>query len=432
MPSLGADMDAGTVVEWLIKPGDTVHKGDIVAVVDTAKAAVEVECFESGVIERLLVPEGQSVPVGTPLAVINSALTEASPHAGPEPTGTVSEPAEIPVPMPPTPPAPKPPGRPVPISPIIRQIAAHAGVDLSTVHGTGRGGAITRRDIERVAQTPAAPTRRPVSPYARTLAAELGVDLDSLTAKEGGPVTAAEVRAAAKRTEPQPPLVRRTPATDMRTAIAELMTKANQEIPHYHLAATIDLHTALTWLHDHNQTVPVTERLLPAALLLKATALAAAEVPELNGHWVDGGFRSSSTVDLGVAVSLRGGGLLVPVIASAETMPLAELMAALRERASRARSGRPRASDLAPASITVTNLGDLGVDLVHGVIHPPQVALVGFGAVADRPWAVDGLLGIRPVVTVTVAADHRATDGAVGARLLHAIDRILQHPEELT
>lgn len=434
MPSLGADMDAGTVVEWLVKPGDTVTKGDVVAVVDTAKAAVEVECFDTGVIEELLVPEGQSVPVGTPLAVIVAQGDK---------------------PPPPKPPAAPPPARPAarvaPVSPIVRKMAAQAGVDLSAVHGTGRGGALTRRDVARAATNgqatrvaepsrpaPAPPRAggpRPVSPYARRLAAELTVDLGQLQGQGSGPITSTEVRAHAAGPQPVTPTARpqrKSAAPDMRSAIAELMTKANQEIPHYHLAATVDMRASLSWLREHNRAVAVSDRLLPAALLLKATALAAAQVPELNGHWVDGGFRPSSTVELGVAVSVRGGGLLVPVLSTAETMPITELMHQLRDRASRARSGRPRSSDLGAPSITVTNLGDLGVELVHGVIHPPQVALVGFGAILDRPWAVDGMLGVRPVVTVTLAADHRATDGAVGGRLLHAIDRLLQRPEELS
>ncbi|WP_436498260.1 dihydrolipoamide acetyltransferase family protein [Actinokineospora sp. HUAS TT18] len=429
MPSLGADMESGTVVEWLVKPGDPVRKGDVVAVVDTAKAAVEVECFHTGRIDRLLVPEGQSVPVGTPLAVITTDQP-----AEQAPTARQAEPAA------PSPAPPKEVPAELAATPIVRHLAKEAGIDLHSVRGTGPDGVVTRRDIDQAttpvvdrASTPAASPRL-VSPYARGLAAELGVDLAVLPSGTG-PVTAAAVRAAA---EPHPvaphsasPHPTRTRAVDNRSAIAELVSRANRDIPHYHLATTIDLHRALAWLRGRNKAIPVADRVLPAALLLKATALAAAAVPELNGFWVDGAARHSSTVDLGVTVAVRGGGLLVPVIAEADALPLTEIMRGLREQAARARAGRPRASDLGQASITVTNLGDLGVEVVHGVIHPPQVALVGFGAVVDRPWAVDGLLGVRPVVTATLAADHRATDGAVGARFLRAVDDVLQRPEEL-
>jgi pyruvate dehydrogenase E2 component (dihydrolipoamide acetyltransferase) len=424
MPSLGADMDQGTVVEWLVKPGDAVRRGDVVAVVDTAKAAVEVECFDSGIVERLLVDEGATVPVGTPLAVITEkapAIAPERPAEKPAPP-QAAEPAPVPAAVP-APRVPPPAARPA-VTPIIRKLAGQAGIDLSTVHGSGRGGAITRHDLESVLRHRT--ERQAVTPYARRLAAELGVDL---TALGPGPIKAADVRAAGlrrQRLEEKP-----APARDMRGAIAELMTRANRDIPHYHLATTADLGPLMEWLHDHNRTVPVAERLVPAAFLLKATARAAAEVGELNGHWRDGAFHPASTVDLGVATSLRGGGLIVPVLPDAARLPVTELMRLLRDRVARVRAGRPRGSDLAPASITVTNLGDLGVELVHGVIHPPQVALVGFGTVVDRPWAVGGMVGVRPVVTVTLAADHRATDGATGGRFLRALARNLQRPEDL-
>jgi pyruvate dehydrogenase E2 component (dihydrolipoamide acetyltransferase) len=217
----------------------------------------------------------------------------------------------------------------------------------------------------------------------------------------------------------------------MRQSIAALMTVSNREIPHYYLSTTIDLTAALEWMRARNRELPVEQRLVPAALMLVAAARSARAVPDLNGHWVDGGFRRSESVDLGLILSLRRGGLLVPAIARADTLGVPEMMAAVRELTSRARAGRLRGSDLVQPSITVSNLGDQGVESVLGVIYPPQVALVGLGAVSERPWAVDGLLGVRPLVTATLAGDHRASDGAVGARYLKALDRLLQKPEEL-
>jgi pyruvate dehydrogenase E2 component (dihydrolipoamide acetyltransferase) len=201
-------------------------------------------------------------------------------------------------------------------------------------------------------------------------------------------------------------------------------------VPHYYLATTIDLAAATRWLAEANAARPVTERLLPAVLLLKATALAAREVPALNGVW-DEGFTPSAAVHLGVAVSLRGGGLVAPAIHDADRLELDALMAALRDLVQRARSGLLRASEMSDPTLTVTNLGDQGVDEVFGVIYPPQVALVGFGKIVERPWAVDGMLAVRPVVRASLSADHRASDGHVGARFLATIDRLLQHPEEL-
>ncbi|RYP82682.1 2-oxo acid dehydrogenase subunit E2 [Nocardioides guangzhouensis] len=417
MPSLGPDMEEGTLLEWLVGPGDTVHRGDLVAVVDTAKAAVEVETFEDGVVDRLLVEPGTTVTVGTPLAVL------AAPGAAPSPAPVTTAAAPR-------------------TTPLVRRLAAELGVDLASVVGTAPAGRITQEDVRHAAAAPAeaapatlAPaTRRRVTPYARRLAAELGVDLEALPARDGEPVRVADVRAAAGPTEAPAPVAAPpapAPVDPMRATIAAVMSRSKREIPHYYLSTTVDLADALDWMHRRNLDLPLAERLVPAALLLKAAALAAREVPEVNGFWADGRFVPGEGVHLGVAVSLRGGGLVAPALHEADRMPLPDVMHGLRDLVTRARGGRLRGRELTEATLTVTNLGDQGVESVHGVIHPPQVALVGFGRVVRRPWAVGDLLGIRPVVTLTLAADHRATDGFTGGRFLTAVDRILQQPEEL-
>ncbi|MBF6137342.1 2-oxo acid dehydrogenase subunit E2 [Nocardia otitidiscaviarum] len=217
----------------------------------------------------------------------------------------------------------------------------------------------------------------------------------------------------------------------VRAMIAAAMTRSKQTVPHYYLSSTIDMAAAVGWLRETNRRLAVSERVLPAALLLRATALAARKVPDINGFWVDGRFEPAERVDLGVVVSLRGGGIIVPTVPRADTLSVPATMAAVRGIVARSRDGQLRAADATPATLTVTNLGDLGVDSVFGVIPPPQVAIVGFGAVTERPCAVDGLLGVRPQVTATLSADHRASDGAVGARFLHTLSELLQHPEEL-
>ncbi len=424
MPSLGADMDEGTVLEWLVKPGDVVQKGDPVAVVDTAKAAVEVETFVGGLVEKLLVPVGQCVQVGTPLASIaaNGAAPSGAPQPAPEPA---PQPAPEPAPAPVRPAAPVEPVKPVKIvkpaelAEPVKLVEPEVGVPV--------GG------------------RLKVSPYARKLARSLGVDLTGVVATgQRGLITSDDVRRSAAQV-PEPATIEPTaPPTAaperaqhvvrqaaQREAIARLMTRSKQEIPHYYLATTIDLGTAVDWLTEQNRALPVTDRLIPAVLLLKATALSARRHPELNGYWIDGSFQAVEQVHLGVAVSVRGGGLVAPAIHNAAELPLGELMAQLRDVVARARAGRLRRTELTEATITITNLGDQGVDSVHGVIYPPQVALVGAGRVVRRPWAVDGLLGVRPCVTVTLAADHRASDGFTGSRFLDTIDRLLQKPEEL-
>jgi pyruvate dehydrogenase E2 component (dihydrolipoamide acetyltransferase) len=462
MPSLGADMDEGTLQEWLVQPGDQVHKGDPVAVVETAKSTIEVECFETGTMGKLLVEPGTTVPVGTALALIGPTAEEPMKREKPRKPGKPGKPGKAertrhvgPAPERETPPPrPEPTRVPVPpaahepehveAGPLIRHLAERSGIELEALEGSGPGGRVTRDDVERAAAAAGAataPSRARVTPLARRLATELNVDLATVTGTgKDGAIRAIDVREATPRPATAPPPSRRITARErpsadraatMRQAIAALMDRANREIPHYYLSTTVDMAAAVGWLHEHNRRRPVGERLLPAALLLKAAALAAREVPEVNGFWTDDHFTAGGNVHLGVAVSLRGGGLVAPALRNADTLELPALMTALKDLVDRARTGRLRGSEVSDSTITVTNLGDQGVESVLGVIYPPQVALVGFGRVVDRPFAVDGLLGVRPVVTATLSADHRATDGAIGARYLTAVDRALQNPEQL-
>lgn len=435
MPSLGADMDEGTLLEWLVAPGDRVRRGDIVAVVDTEKSDIEVEVFEDGVVGELLVDVGATVPVGTPLARIEPVSGRTG-SAAPPPTPT----------PPPAPALAEGPPRGVAttartagrvLSPIVRHLAEERHLDLQQLVGTGCGGVITRHDVEAAVAPPPDPTRaradRPVvrpprtpgrtpsSPYARRLAAERGVSLTAVAGSgPGGAVLAADIPEAA-------PVDR---DAGMRDAIARAMSRSKREIPHYYLQTTIDLGPALEWLRVRNEARPVVERALPAVLLLKATAIAAAEHPALNGWWEDG-HRPSTDVHLGVAIALRGGGLVAPGIDGADRMSLAELMAALRDLAQRSRAGRIRQREWTGPTITVTNLGDLGVDAVWGVIRPPQLAMVGFGAVHEQVLAVAGAPAVRPVVVASLAADHRTSDGIEGAAFLSRIAALLQEPDAL-
>ena len=209
------------------------------------------------------------------------------------------------------------------------------------------------------------------------------------------------------------------------------MARSKREIPHFYLAATIDMSRATAWLKAENERRPVTERLLPAVLLLKAVARAMVEVPGLNGYWENGAFRPAEGVNIGVAISLRGGGLVAPALHDVGRKDLQSLMAELRDLVRRARVGSLRSSELADPSITVTNLGDMGVESAFGIIYPPQVALVGFGRVVERPWAVDGKVEVRPLLTATLSADHRAVDGHRAGLFLAAIDRGLQKVDAL-
>jgi len=387
MPSLGADMEAGTLVEWLKQPGDAVQRGDVVAVVETQKGAIEIEIFQSGTIDKILVQPGAKVPVGAALAEIrtNGEAPQAETPSPPPAQTAETPPAQL---APPTPaPSPPPPARTIGerlrITPAARRRAAELGVDLAQAVATAPDGAIALADIERLkAPEAAAPKKTGFDPQA------------------------------------------------MRQAIAAAMARSKREIPHYYLSTTIDMTTALEWLERANAERPVTERLLSGVLLLKAVALALREHSALNGFWQDG-LVPGAGIHVGWAIALRGGGLVAPAVHDADQQSLDALMRALRDLVKRARAGGLRSSEMTDPTITVTSLGEQGVEAVQGVIYPPQVAIVGFGTVGLRPWVHDGRVAARQLVTASLAADHRASDGHRGGLLLRTIDHLLQEPEAL-
>lgn len=438
LPSLGADMDEAMLVGWLVSPGEEVSRGDIIAEVETDKGVMEVECWDEGIIDELLVePSSTKLPVGTPLARIRA--TDESPVSEPAPA---REPVAVGVAATPEAPAPPPPHVTRHVSPPVRHLAHQLGVDVDTVAATGPEGTVTREDVRRAAG------RRRVSPRARRLAMAEGIDLSlvSPTGPDGMIVVAdltgvEEVEAPAPAVEPisepeaaptiEPESPVDDPALAMRRAIARSMARSNREIPQYSLVTQIDMKPALDWLDDVNAERPVTARILPAALFAKAAALALREVPELNGHYVEDRFEPSDDVHLGMAISLRTGGLVAPAIRNADALTLDELMAALDDLVRRARSWKLRTSEMASATATLTNLGERGVATAFPIVIPPQVAIIGLGRVMDRPVAIDGMLAVRPTVDATLTADHRVSDGHRGGLFLAALEQRLQEPEKL-
>ncbi|MBI4924206.1 MAG: 2-oxo acid dehydrogenase subunit E2 [Devosia nanyangense] len=401
MPSLGADMEAGKLVEWLVKPGTPIKRGDIIAVVETQKGAIEIEVFEDGMFERPLVELGAKVPVGSPLALITgkgeAAVAQAPPPA-PEPkpapaVEAVAPPAPVAALAVPAAVPPVAAGERVRVSPAARKLAAETGLVLSEIVGTGPSGEITLADVEtRAAEAPAGP-----------------------------PATSAPAAAAPAEGT----------MSGMRAAIAAAMARSKREIPHYYLAHTVDLSAAEAFVTKHNEGREPTDRLLLGALFVKAVSRAAKKYHEFNGHFVEGEFKPSAAVHVGMAVNIRATGLVAPAIHDSDALELDPLMASMRDLITRVRAGRFRASELSDGTITVSSLGERGVDALYGIIYPPQVAIVGFGTPAWRAWAADGMVGPRRVVSMTLAGDHRVSDGHRGALFLKAIEDLLSKPETL-
>ncbi|GGO85783.1 acetyltransferase component of pyruvate dehydrogenase complex [Marinobacterium nitratireducens] len=404
MPSLGADMDEGTLVEWLVKPGDQVKSGDVVAVIETSKGAIETEIFENGTVAELRAQVGETLPVGSVLATIVSeqSSTEVtadsggratvssgagvkadsgpSASAGRSPaTGARSEPGE---------PAPAAAPAVVRASPAARKRAAELGLVLADIPGTGPGTAVTLSDVETAGETKPLPT--PGS------GAKRGFDPES-----------------------------------MRRGIAAAMARSKKEIPHYYLSTQIDMTRAQQWLSAENAGRRVTDRLLQVVLPLKAMALALRKVPELNGFYRGGVFEQAERVHVGMAIALRGGGLIAPALHDVDRRTLDDVMQGLNDLITRARTGMLRSSEMSDPTITLSNMGETGVEGIFGVIYPPQVAIVGLGTVVERPWVVEGRVEVRPVMQATLSADHRVSDGHRGAIFLKTLEKLLQAPEAL-
>jgi pyruvate dehydrogenase E2 component (dihydrolipoamide acetyltransferase) len=388
MPSLGADMEDGTLIEWRKKPGDSVKRGDIIAEVDTQKGLIEIEVFEEGTLAELLIKEGTKVPVGTVMALINPSeialetkkeesipLQPIEEKKVPAITEKLSEDMHRKA------------------SPLARRIAAENNIDISLIKGTGEEGAITKEDVERAINQQLEPQKN------------IGIEI------------------------PVPEKIS-TPVETIRAAVAAAMSKSNREIPHYYLEKKIDMTLATAWLLEANRQRLVKDRLLPVVLLIKAVAKSLQDFPDLNAVW-ENGLQTKKDINIGFVVSLRNGGIIVPALHQANVKTVDEIMAALNDIIPRARVLKLRSSELSDSTITITNIGQDGVDTVYGVIYPPQVAIIGFGSVWEEPFAASGMLGIRSVLNVTLAGDHRATDGLTGSRFLVALDKNLQNPESL-
>lgn len=372
-------MEGAVLVAWRKQPGERLAPGDVVAEVETDKGILDVEAFHEGVLERHLIAPGDRVAVGAPMAVVREdGAGDRSPAAAlapsPPPPDALPKAAA---------PAPAPTGSSrLRASPYARRRADELGLSLAGRTGSGPEGAIVARDVEALA---------------------------------AGAVSRAP-----------PPLDARA---RMRRAIAASMARSKREIPHYYVSHTLDMGGPLAWLARENASRSVERRLLPGVLLLRAVVAALSTVRELNAHWAGDDAPPIEAIHLGVAIAMRGGGLVAPAILDAGGLSLDDLMARFTDLVARAREGRLSAREMSAATITVTSLGDRGVEAVFPIIAPPQVAMVGFGKIVERPFVVAGEVKARPVVTATLAADHRVTDGHRGGLFLAAIEAFFKEME---
>ncbi|MDR7507850.1 MAG: dihydrolipoamide acetyltransferase family protein, partial [Armatimonadota bacterium] len=371
------------------RPGEPVARGDPLAEIETDKVNVDIEAEEAGVLLQILVEEGQSAPVGAPIAIIGAAGEEI-PTAAARPSPPAAAPAPAPAPAAPSPAPPVPAGaraERVKASPLARKLAEEHGIDLTQVRGTGPGGRITREDVEAA-----------IAAAARPAAPAPAADYEVL------------------------------PLTRIRQTIARRMTESTQQAPHFYITMEVVMDEALRLRQHLNQALGATPPVSVNDLVLKAVALALRAHPALNSALVEGAIRRYRRVNLAVAVALPEG-LIAPVVHDCDRLSLTEIAARTTELGERARSGRLRPEDYEGGTFTVSNLGMFGdVDSFAAIINPPHAGILAVGRALPRPVVRDGQIVPATTMKVTLSADHRVTDGAEAARFLAEVKRLLENP----
>ncbi len=451
MPRLSDTMEEGTVARWLKHEGDAIHKGEPILEVETDKATMELQAYSDGVLSKILVPEGTTVPLGAPIAVLTRPGEEAAPSAQPvpkeEPKPRVEEVSQRPATVS---------GGPAALdttqqaAPVDRQAEAQkerTAEDISegpppwavSPSGAGPAAAPAPAPAER---HDGAPLR--ASPVARRLAEEHHLDLRALAGSGSGPggrIVQADVERYLREhpvapAVPQPapapagPEVELRPVSRVHQVMARRMLESATTIPQFYLTTEIDMAAALELRKQLQAVFGEETKISINDLVLRAAALALREVPEVNSSWRDGQLALHKHVHLGFAVAIPDG-LLVPVIRDADQKPLHQIAAEARALAAKAREGKLTLAEMSGSTFSVTNLGMFDVEVFQGIINPPEAGLLAVGTVVDKPVAVDGQVVIRPRMRVTLSGDHRAYSGDVGARFLQAFKRLLQEPLRL-
>ncbi|SEQ64119.1 pyruvate dehydrogenase complex dihydrolipoamide acetyltransferase [Thalassovita taeanensis] len=420
MPALSPTMEEGTLAKWLVKEGDTVSSGDLLAEIETDKATMEFEAVDEGVIGKILIAEGsEGVKVNTPIAVlledgesaddIGAAAPAAAPSAAPV---TVETASPAPVAAPAAPKAAD--GGRVFASPLARRIAAEKGLDLSQIAGSGPRGRIVKADVQdATASTPAAVAASAPESQPTPVAA----------AAPTGPSTDAVLKTYADRSFTEIKL------DGMRKIIAARLTEAKQTIPHFYLRRDIKLDALLKFRGQLNKQLEGRGvKLSVNDFIIKACALALQSVPAANAVWAGDRILQLKPSDVAVAVAIEGG-LFTPVLKDAEMKSLSALSAEMKDLATRARDRKLAPHEYQGGSFAISNLGMFGIDNFDAVINPPHGAILAVGAGVKKPVVgLDGELTVATVMTVTLSVDHRVIDGALGAELLQAIVENLENP----
>ncbi|MFN0094143.1 MAG: dihydrolipoamide acetyltransferase family protein [Dehalococcoidia bacterium] len=421
MPQMGADMTEGTLVRWLKQVGDQVKRGEILAEIETDKATVELEAFESGTVQQLVVGEGETVPVGQVIALF-AAPGEAI-AAAPEPPRLQRTeagerklegvPAERPAARATDSASAVSDGR-LRISPVARRIASEAGLDIHAVKGSGPDGRVLRRDVEDALASAAAPA--PAAVVAPSVAA---------------PAVAPTPPKAPPAAQPaHAPVVRAEGTSKMRQAIARRMTQSKQNQPHYYLTLDVDMTEALAFRERVNASASEAQRVSINDLVVKACALALGRHPRFNAEFDNGNIKYHDEINICIGIALDDG-LIAPAILHCDEKTLGKIAADAKDLVSRAKTGHLRAEEYAGGTFTITNLGAYGVESLIGIINPPQAAILGVGSVMPKPVVRDGEIVARSIMKVALSADHRVTDGAEGARFIKEIQGILENPASM-
>ena len=417
MPRLSDTMEQGTVARWIKHEGDHVVAGDVIAEIDTDKATMDLTAYEDGVLLKILVGEGESAELGTPIALIGAEGEEVPENAargnGPSQTATrdappegsdgpdaQTEPATV-EPRESPPPQAGDAGGEVKASPIARRIAAEAGLDLRELAGSGPDGRIVKVDVERALGKGGRPGRAAEEPAIAERAASLG------------PPPAAQDEIV--------------DASPMLRAVARRMSESKATVPHFYLDAEIDMGSALELREELNQALAGDEKISVNDLVVRAAGLALVENPKFHRSWHEGTLVLHKSAHVGIAVALDEG-LIVPVLRSVEQKSLREIARESRDLVERARAGKLKQTEIEGGTFSVSNLGMFGIPSFSAVVNPPEPGILAVGATVKRAVVRDDAVRIRPIMAVTLSVDHRATSGAEGARLLESIRRLLEQP----